>query len=453
MLYFFKIIIFVLLISLKYSYVIFPLKILDRNLSVSDDPKQFITKIKTFDLYTIINIGSEKINVKAYIDNYRPELMIGGVGIKNNKYNESNSKSYNCTYCVQKELGGSGWYFEGIISTEDFLIKNNLSDISKIYNLKFILGKRSIYLDPPEGICGLQLPKFGTDQDYNLIVSLKKSKAIDSYNWFLDLKNIEKGESKLIIDAFPSDLNKSLYKSDNFKSTHALALDSLRQFPIWSLQFNKIQYNNLNINFTSIDEQIARIQFDFGIIVAPYKTITFLEEEFFKEYLKKEICYIDTLTIDTFIYCKNTKEFNFKEFKSIYFSQANLDIIFELSYEDLFYTNGDYIYFLILFRKESNWIFGNIFLKKYYLVFNQDDKTIGYYQGMEKERKSENDEKKFKISLTHVLLILILIILIVLGIILYKKKGIRKNRANELDDEYEYKESINEGNEKNKIIE
>ena len=174
-----------------------------------------LLKLDSVNLYSIINIGSQQIEVKAYIDNYRQELMIGGVGIKDNKYDEFNSNSYNCTYCVQKELGGSGWYFEGIVSTEDFRIKNNLSEISNIYNMKFILGKRSIYLDPPEGTCGLQLPTFGTDKDYNLIVNLKKSKATNSYNWFLDLKNIEKGESKLIIDAFPSDLNKNLYNSEN----------------------------------------------------------------------------------------------------------------------------------------------------------------------------------------------------------------------------------------------
>ena len=451
MIYFFQTLIFILWVEIKYSYVIFPVGIEDRNLSSSDSPRQFIDKIKTFDLYSIINIGSQQIEVKAYIDNYRQELMIGGVGIKDNKYDEFNSNSYNCTYCVQKELGGSGWYFEGIVSTEDFRIKNNLSEISNIYNMKFILGKRSIYLDPPEGTCGLQLPTFGTDKDYNLIVNLKKSKATNSYNWFLDLKNIEKGESKLIIDAFPSDLNKNLYNSEKFKSTHALALDSNKLYPIWALQFNKISYNNLNMNFSSEKGQIAKIQFNFGAIIAPYESITVFIQEYFKEYFNKKICFNDTLSIDQFIYCKNTKELNINKFKSIYFTHADLNVIFELSYKDLFYTNGDYIYFLVLFRNESNWIFGNIFLKKYFLVFNQDEKTIGYYEGMGKEK--ENDKKNFKIGLTHILLLLILITLIVVGIILYKKKGNRKNRANELEDDYEYKESINEDNCKNKIIE
>ena len=36
-----------------------------------------------------------------------------------------------------------------------------------------------------------------------------------------------------------------------------------------------------------------------------------------------------------------------------------------------------------------------------------------------------------------------MIIILLLGIVLYNKSGKRKNRTNELDDSFEYKESIN----------
>ena len=154
----------------------------------------------------------------------------------------------------------------------------------------------------------------------------------------------------------------------------------------------------------------------------------------------------ESLTIDNYIYCKNDKDFNIKNFKSIYFKNSDLNIIFELSYEDLFYFTNDYIYFLILFR-DSHWIIGDIFLKKYHLVFNQDEKTIGYYQDMEtvKSQNDRNDqESAFALNLTHILLILILISLIIIGIILFFKKGKRNKKANELDDDYDYDARIND---------
>ena len=35
--------------------------------------------------------------------------------------------------------------------------------------MKYILAKRSIYMDPSEATCELQLPKFNSEPDYNLI--------------------------------------------------------------------------------------------------------------------------------------------------------------------------------------------------------------------------------------------------------------------------------------------
>jgi hypothetical protein len=116
----------------------------------------------------------------------------------------------------------------------------------------------------------------------------------------------------------------------------------------------------------------------------------------------------------------------------------------------------------------------NDILKKYNLVFNQDKKTIGYYQDIIEKEKSnektdgnsngnsnensnenlnENNKFEFKSILTIILLVLILISIIIVGIVLYNKKGNRKNRANEMDDNYEYTSSINDNKDgKDKIL-
>ena len=438
---------FILSISFIYSYVVFPLYIKSQNIHPSDSPYEFIAKILDSDLYTEINIGSKKTIVKASIDVYITELMIAGDGVKRNKYNESNSDSYNCSYCKIKDLY-DGWYSQGIISTEDFYIQKNKSEFNTVHNMKFILAKSSIYMDPPEAICGLQLPKFNSEPDYNIINSLKNANQTNSYNWYLDYENFPNNEIKLIIDAYPHDLNSKKYNYEKFTKTSAIALDDYKRYPQWALRFSEINYDDVKFEGISSSFQIARLQFDSNIIIAPNEIGYFLEKQFFGEYISKNICFFNDTTLNKYIYCKN-KQFDVKKFKSIYFKNVDLTIIFELSYKELFYINGDYIYFLIIFRQIDDWIFGNIFLKKYFLVFNQEAKTIGYYQGMEKEENG----KKFKITLTHILLILILLAIIVVGIVLYIKKGPRKKKANELDDDYDYNQSINEQNDKNKIIE
>ena len=447
-------IIFILIIPSILSYLTFPLYNDDYNFCLNDTHIETMEKMLDSKLYININIGSEKINVKSYLVLDREEFMIAGNDIINHKYSETNSQTYNCSYCNNKDFY-YGWYSKGILSSEDFNIERDQNETIVIHDMKFILGTKSAYPFPPEGFVGLHLPYYDSDVEYNLIRCLKNANAINSYYWYLNFGN----EPKFVVDGFPHDLDNKKYNSEKFKNANAL---NGGYYIIWALKFNDIYYypypNNTRKNISNEDHKTAKIDFEYKFIMAPNETGIILEQEFFDEYYKKKICFKESLGTyrEVFIYCKNIKEFNVKKFKSIYFKSVELNCIFELNYNDLFYYKDDYVYFLLLF-KSSSWTFGELFLKKYFLVFNQDTKTIGYYEIKEEEKYKEEDKKKFKLefNLTNVLLILILITIIVIGIILYSKKGKRKNRANELnDDNYEYDTSINNNEDiKNKILE
>ena len=113
-------IILISLISYHISYLAFPLKNDDFNLTSTDTPKELIQKLYFSNLYILINIGSQKVTSKAYLVLTRAELMISGKDIDNHKYNESNSESYNCSKC--NNILFSGVYSYGIISNEIIFI-------------------------------------------------------------------------------------------------------------------------------------------------------------------------------------------------------------------------------------------------------------------------------------------------------------------------------------------
>ncbi len=94
------------------------------------------------------------------------------------------------------------------------------------------------------------------------------------------------------------------------------------------------------------------------------------------------------------------------------------------------------IYFLIYFSElyGDNWELGEIFLKKYYMCFDQDNKRIGYYF---KEKK----KKEFFFSFPWILVFSLFLIILLMGYIifyLFRKMKIRRKRANELDDGFDY---------------
>ena len=285
-------IILIILISSTITYITFPLSSDNYNLTSVDTPKQLINKLLDSKLYIIINIGSQKINVKAYLVLIGVELIISGKDIKNHKYNESNSDSYNCTYCNNRTFSSA--LFDGIFSVEDFNIINENNEINTVHNIKFILGKKSRNSVSPEGIVGLHLPYYDSDPDYNLIVSLKKAKATNSYNWYLDFSNFKSNESKMVIDGFPHDMNNKRYRQENFIKTNVID-DNGGYNIIWGLKFSQIYYSNQYINISLEYEPISKIQFNYKLISAPNETIKILEKNFFGEYFEKNICFIDNL--------------------------------------------------------------------------------------------------------------------------------------------------------------
>ena len=110
----------------------------------------------------------------------------------------------------------------------------------------------------------------------------------------------------------------------------------------------------------------------------------------------------------------------------------------------------------MIFSQASDykWVFGEIFLKKYYFTFNPDKKLIGFYANI--NNKKNNDEKKDygKTGLIILIIGIILIIInaIIFGLYFWKKKygKERRKRANELnDDYYDY---VTDNSDKNKIL-
>ena len=107
-------------------------------------------------------------------------------------------------------------------------------------------------------------------------------------------------------------------------------------------------------------------------------------------------------------------------------------------------------YFKIIFVGGGfkQWRFGLPFFLKYRLVFNQDKKQIGFYDDNIKVSKERNDNNNsifksvwFWIILAIVFVVSIIVVILISKLIFGKK---RRQKANELNDEYDYEESKGE---------
>ena len=156
------------------------------------------------------------------------------------------------------------------------------------------------------------------------------------------------------------------------------------------------------------------------------------------------------------------KDSYFNSFPSLEFYFKETNMTFTLTNDHLFHEIYNRSYFLIAFKKNDDnnniWKLGEPFLSHFQLTFDQEKKIIGFYnpimpkmsnedylKELEKNKQLEN-EKAYKKKLIIIIVVSIIAaaILSVGGYFLGKKLNeIRKRRANELKEDFEYTSSEN----------
>ena len=261
-----------------------------------------------------------------------------------------------------------------------------------------------------------------------------KSKLNSINNCAWQLKSLNKDNYDLwqiIIGEYPHEYDSKNFKKEKLKnvlSSHGV---------YWKMTFREIKSGDVLLESEKeIDFKLSNIH-----MIAPEEYRTVIFEDFFLNYIEKNICFEEKLILRV-IYC-NKNLFTLKDiekFPKLKFYEMNLNYTFEFNGNDLFIEKNEYYYFLIGIG--SGWCFGLSFIKKYPLIFNHEDKAIYYYIDNSAENENNNSGISLKVGEKLIFGIVIAAIFLIVGILAGKyflnKK--RKMKANELDDDYDYKQ-------------
>ena len=200
-------------------------------------------------------------------------------------------------------------------------------------------------------------------------------------------------------------------------------------------------------NISVTDVQININQY---IILSPLIYFYKIKTYYFDYYIKEGICKINEGIEYKTISCEKSKKFgidNLKKFPTLFMEHHAFNYTFEFTYEDLFLEKDNNYWFLVALSSFKNdleeWNMGIIFLRKYNLIFNQDSKTISFYNP--NILIEDIDDKKWnRIALISILTIIVIGIFFIIGIIyiyickkLFKSyKG--KKRINHIYDNSDY---------------
>ena len=203
------------------------------------------------------------------------------------------------------------------------------------------------------------------------------------------------------------------------------------------------------------------IEFSFekeGIEFDPY-FFDILKQLFFDEYINKGICVNDGDGFNSkiiFCYADKFGKNDIKKFPKIKFIKYSFNFNITFDNDDLFYFK-DNKYFCKIYAKHNSYksfVIGRIILKKYLIAFNADKKQVYFY--IPKNNNNDEEQKSFfgKYGIIIILgFIIVVIIIYGLGILTGKVvyRG-RKKKANELDDNYDYKDKDDNNNDNTKSL-
>lgn len=438
-----------------------------------------LNNIYNINVYSTIKIGHPELLIKTlfsienrYYSIY-PKLELNDDPGLPNYYNISKSDTFqnisslNKYYvCSQNDIAAKEKF---IFNMYNLINKTNFEII--LNDLDFILGVRNHNFDTRNKTdiyylnIGLDMTSSQTEK-YNFINLLKEREIIDNYNWFISYEKLNRNKDiiynlddilqtkpKLIMGCLPHDYYPKLFSKNNIISDYSFNL----RFKEIYYYFNHTKYN-AGLKRRELPKSYNEYQIDFNefVIIAPILYRMMILDDFFSKYISQDLChyYYDSL-IEGF-YCDKSEDFNInnlKEFPTLYFEHSKLNYTFEFDYQDLFIEKDGKYWFLIVVENGdvNDWILGYVFLSKYQFAFNQDAKSISFYNQQliddeEEENNYNKNEKQDEQQLTnniHIIILIIIswIIFIILGYLLGKylcTKYISKKRANELEDEYEY---------------
>ena len=432
--------------------------------------QEIIRNLLYKNIYTIFEIGTPVQKVPLFIkvdgiefeitslsfkrDNFIPYYStynLSSIFNKYNFFNENKSLIYQTEGCSKNYLI-IGDHQEDCLSYDTifFYQDKNLENLIKFENFDFNLVKNK-----DENITGV----LGIGQFDNLVYVekiflkiLKEKNIINNYNWYFKFDSWNNSNGKIIIGSLPHEDYPDIFSEEDLLYIRIPEVFSTATKYI-QIEFDEIYTNYKNSTY-SIELLIQNAIFNFhsDITIGTKEFERKIKDKFLDNFIENKKCfeeklklYLDDITELKFYYCDiNVKENLYKILPSIKFVSRDLKFIFELSKNELYKIEGNYIYFLILFDsgKQNNWILGRPITLKYPFVFNSESNKVALYRKIKTKKDSETEREKinYKRIFLVFIVIIISIILVILGIIIGKiLYGIsRKKRANELIDNYEY---------------
>ena len=425
-------------------------------------PEKYFFNLFNNELKINLKVGSHQQSIPCYLNlNSHTVYICGSDSELHNgqpKYEEYKSTTYTN---LSSTISSESFYVIGMASKDQICINDN-----QVTNLKFYLAKTRFSSQELIYSCmiGLGYEQVFYDDDdaegyleeiESFLSQLKNANLINKKVFFIKYNdNDDNGE--IIFGAFPHEIKDKYYEDcleENYIEGDNVYTSDIQI--VWSIKGYIYSGEKLLFNYlSSIDFELNQ-----GFIIGSYSYKKEVLNNFFSEKLTKGECFTQEVyqqkkAFDGF-YCK--KNIDITKFENLRIILDKIKYRIDLSYDDLFTLNGDYLYFNVLFTQDedefkNDFILGKPVFRKYPIVFNfvRRSEKIGFYNNLSYKKNGQNinnvnegNGSGKKLTILLIIIGIIIICLLSYIIIRYCRRP-RKQKVNELIEFFDY--SAKQGN-------
>jgi len=425
-------------------------------------PEKYFFNLFNNELKINLKVGSHQQSIPCYLNlNSHTVYICGSDSELHNgqpKYEEYKSTTYTN---LSSTISSESFYVIGMASKDQICINDN-----QVTNLKFYLAKTRFSSQELIYSCmiGLGYEQVFYDDDdaegyleeiESFLSQLKNANLINKKVFFIKYNdNDDNGE--IIFGAFPHEIKDKYYEDcleENYIEGDNVYTSDIQI--VWSIKGYIYSGEKLLFNYlSSIDFELNQ-----GFIIGSYSYKKEVLNNFFSEKLTKGECYTQEVyqqkkAFDGF-YCK--KNIDITKFANLRIILDKIKYRIDLTYDDLFTLNGDYLYFNVLFTQDedefkNDFILGKPVFRKYPIVFNfvRRSEKIGFYNNLSYKKNGQNinnvnegNGSGKKLTILLIIIGIVIICLLSYIIIRYCRRP-RKQKVNELIEFFDY--SAKQGN-------
>ena len=425
-------------------------------------PEKYFFNLFNNELKINLKVGSHQQSIPCYLNlNSHTVYICGSDSELHNgqpKYEEYKSTTYTN---LSSTISAESFYVSGMASKDQICINDN-----QVTNLKFYLAKTRFSSQELIYSCmiGLGYEQVFYDDDdaegyleeiESFLSQLKNANLINKKVFFIKYNdNDDNGE--IIFGAFPHEIKDKYYEDcleENYIEGDNVYTSDIQI--VWSIKGYIYSGETLLFNYlSSIDFELNQ-----GFIIGSYSYKKEVLNNFFSEKLTKGECFSQEVyqqkkAFDGF-YCK--KNIDITKFENLRIILDKIKYRIDLTYDDLFTLNGDYLYFNVLFTQDedefkNDFILGKPVFRKYPIVFNfvRRSEKIGFYNNLSYKKNGQNinnvnegNGSGKKLTILLIIIGIVIICLLSYIIIRYCRRP-RKQKVNELIEFFDY--SAKQGN-------